>query len=76
MVKLHMFLFLSSFFTSCHDPPPKRAGRFAKLMPQTTSFAIRKCLLGVSPMKKIFHGGVSLPPNFQRAFCMQVEKVE
>jgi hypothetical protein len=68
--------FLVSFFTSCHDPPLKRAGRFVKLMPQTTSFATRKCLFGVSSMKKFFHWGVPLPPNFQRAFYMQIEKVE
>jgi hypothetical protein len=26
--------------------------------------------------EKIFHGGISLPQNFQRAFYMQIEKVE
>jgi hypothetical protein len=48
------FFVTPAFFTSYHEPPPERAGRFAKLMPQTTSFATRKCLLGVSSMKKIF----------------------
>jgi hypothetical protein len=56
--------------------PPERAGRFAKLMPQTTSFATRKCLLGVSTMKIFFSGGVPLPRNFQRAFYVQIENVE
>jgi hypothetical protein len=31
---------------------------------------------GVSSDEKIFHGGISLPQNFQRAFYMQIEKVE
>jgi hypothetical protein len=26
--------------------------------------------------EKFFHGGISLPQNFQRAFDMQIEKVE
>jgi hypothetical protein len=26
--------------------------------------------------EKSFHGGISLPQNFQRAFYMQIEKVE
>jgi hypothetical protein len=26
--------------------------------------------------EKNFHGGISLPQNFQRAFYMQIEKVE
>jgi hypothetical protein len=34
------------FFTSSHEPSPERAVQFAKLMPQTTSFASRKSLLG------------------------------
>ena len=26
--------------------------------------------------EKLFHGGISLPQNFQRAFYMQIQKVE
>ena len=51
----------SFFFTSCHEPPPKRAGRFAKLMPQTTSFATRKCLLGSHRWKHFFRGSTPSP---------------
>jgi hypothetical protein len=49
------------FFTSCHDPPPERAGRFAKLMPQTTSFATKEVPFGVSSMKKFFQGSTPSP---------------
>jgi hypothetical protein len=68
--------FFFHFLSRPSSGRPERAGRLAKLVPQTTSFATRKCLLGVSSMKKNFHGGVPLHPNFQRAFCMQIEKVE
>jgi hypothetical protein len=61
----HRVRFALFFFTSCHEPPAKRAGRFAKLMPQTTSFATRKCLLGVSSMKKFFQGS-TLSPEFSK----------
>jgi hypothetical protein len=26
--------------------------------------------------EKLFHGGISLPKKFQRAFYMQIEKIE
>jgi hypothetical protein len=42
---------------------------------QTTWFATRKYLLGVSSMEKFFKG-ISLLRPFQRALCMQIEKVE
>jgi hypothetical protein len=31
---------------------------------------------GLIDEKNIFHGGISLPQKFQRAFYMQIEKVE
>jgi hypothetical protein len=70
------FLFASFFFffTSCHDPPPERAGRFAKLMPQTTSFATRKCLLGVSSMKNFFMGEYPFPRIFRGHFACKSKK--
>jgi hypothetical protein len=40
------FLLASFFFTSCHVPSLECAGRFQCLLPQTTSFATRKCVLG------------------------------
>jgi hypothetical protein len=75
MVKLHIFCSPVFLLTSSHGPPPERVGRFAKLMSQTTSIATRKYLLEVSSVKIFFQGNTS-SPNFQRAFCMQIEKVE
>jgi hypothetical protein len=64
------------FFFSLPSVQTRPLNRFARTISQTTRIAPRKCLLGVSSMKKNFHGGISLPQNFQRAFYMQIEKVE
>jgi hypothetical protein len=69
-------LYLTFFFVSLPSLQTRPLNRFARTISQTTRIAPRKCLLGVSSMKKIFHGGISLPQNFQRAFYMQIEKVE
>jgi hypothetical protein len=64
------------FFVSLPSLQTRPLNRFARTISQTTRIAPRKCLLGVSSMKKIFHGGISVPQNFQRAFYMQIETVE
>jgi hypothetical protein len=69
-------ILLYLFFFSSTSLQTRTLNRFARTMRQTTRIAPRKCLLGVSSMKNIFHGEKSLPQNFQRVFYMLIEKVE
>jgi hypothetical protein len=62
------------FFCFVTKPTDQTTEPISRTISQTTRIASRKCLFGVSSMKKNFHGGISLPQNFQRAFYMQIEK--
>jgi hypothetical protein len=42
------------FFNFLSRPSPESVGRFSRLVPQTTLFATRKCLSGVSLMRNFF----------------------
>jgi hypothetical protein len=64
------------FFVLLPSLQMRPLSRFARTISQTTRIAPRKCLFGVSSMKRFFHGGISLPQNFQRAFYTQIAKVE
>jgi hypothetical protein len=48
--------------------------RFARTISQTTRNAPMKCLLRVSPMKKIFHGEYPFPKIFKGHFTCKSKK--
>jgi hypothetical protein len=75
MMKLQLFVcqFLFHFLSR-----PSSGTRRSIFHPYASNDVVcdKKVSVGGFVDEKILSGGVPLPSNFQRAFCMQIEKVE